>query len=324
MRLIRLVGLLRIIRLLRFNGLLRLARLLRGRGTGGGMGLHAAAVQSIEYGGGVISHIPDHLAVEEDGLAVGKGAGSSLDLAGGAVHAVVEIAEGVPDGGAVLLVPQQVAALQSGRGQDRCCAGGSVERIPSAGAFGLVHILEVNGPVAAASAGAVVAVGHHIAVGGFLQAAHGGAGGVVPGGASKGKQILVPAPVPIGAGEFAGAGIGVVAHQDCAPRIGVAVIQGDDFAVLIHQDELVEGVGHIAIGYVHHVIVSVRDGHVALPYCHGQIGLVIEAVIAGVHLVAGADIQVAAVLVTPQAACVEGDHRVGSLQAGLPQPLPIL
>src|SRR5699024_12621915 len=45
-----------------------------------------------------------------------------------------------------------------------------------------------------------------------------------------------------------------------SPRIGVAVIQGDDFAILIHQDELVEGVGHIAIGYIHHVIVSVRDG----------------------------------------------------------------
>ena len=102
------------------------------------------------------------------------------------------------------------------------------------------------------------------------------------------------------------------------------MVQGHDPPLLVDDQELVEGVAHIAVAGVHHVVIGIGDGHVALPHRHGQVGLVVQAVAAGVHLVAGADIQVPAVLVHAQGAGVKGHGGVGPPQAGLAQALPVL
>ena len=289
------------------------------------MGGDAAAVQHIEGGGGVVGDIPHHAAPVGDGLAVGQGRGGGQRLAGHPVGGVGDVVEGIAYGAAALAVPQHIAALQPGGGhQGGGAARGAVQLVLLALAGGLVHVLEVDGALSAA-AHAVIVVGHHISVRGLRQTAHRAAGGVGADGSGKGDQVHIPAPVGVpGPGEFAGGGVGVVAGEHGASGVGVAVVQGNDLAVLVHQNKLVEGVADVAVGDVHHVVEGIGDGHVALPHRHGQVGLVIEAVAAGVHLVAGADIQVAAVLVAAQAARVKGDGGVGPLQAGGAQPVPVL
>ena len=289
------------------------------------MGGDAAAVQGVEGGGAAVGDIPHHAVLPGDGLAVGQGGLGGLVLAGLPVGGVGQVVEGVADGGAALAVPQHVAAVQAGGGQHGGGAAGQVDLHLPAPAAGLVHIVVVGIPVAAALARAVVAVGHDVAVTGLRQAAHRAAGGVGPCGPGKLQHVAVAAPLAVaGAGEPARARVGVVLGEHHAPGVGVAVIQGHQTAVLIHEDELVEGVAHIAVGDVHHVVIGVGDGHVALPHRHGQVGLVVEAVVAGVHLMAGAEVEVAAVLVAPQAASVEGHGGVGPPQAGLPQAVPVL
>ena len=101
------------------------------------------------------------------------------------------------------------------------------------------------------------------------------------------------------------------------------MIQGDDIGILIHQDKLVERVGHIARGDVGHAGKGVGNLHVRLPDGEGQVGLVIEAVTGGIHRMAGVDVQVAAVFVHAQGAGFKVDGGVGPAQAGLPQTLPV-
>ena len=102
------------------------------------------------------------------------------------------------------------------------------------------------------------------------------------------------------------------------------MVQGDDVPAVVHQDELVKGVGDIAGRGVRHAGEGVGDGHVPLPDGEGQVGLVVQAVTAGVHLMGRADIEVAVVLVAAQAARVKGNIGVGPPQAGLSQAVPIL
>ena len=89
------------------------------------------------------------------------------------------------------------------------------------------------------------------------------------------------------------------------------MVQRDQPALLVHQHQLVEGVGYIARGGIGHSGGRVGDGHVLLADCEGQAGLVVQTVGAGVHLVAGADVQQAAVLGAGKAAGVKGDGGVG-------------
>ena len=301
-----------------------------GRGAWGRRGLRlscsqrvggdAGGVQGVEGGHGAFRHIPHHAVPVGDGLAVGQRGGGSLDpVSGNAAGVIGDIVQDL----AALVVPQQIAALQPGGSQNGgIAAGGVVQLVLLSLPGGLVHVLEVHIPVAA-SAHAVVVEGHDVAVGGLLQAAHRGAGGIVPDAPGKGLKVHIPAPVVAAAGEFAGGGVGVVAHHHRASGVGVPVVQSQDLPVLIYQNKLVEGVADIAQADVHDIVEGVGDGHIALAHRHGQVGLMVEAVTAGIHLMAGADVQVIAILVAPQGAGVKGDCGVGPLQAGRPQAVPV-
>ena len=102
------------------------------------------------------------------------------------------------------------------------------------------------------------------------------------------------------------------------------MVQGHDPSPLIHQKELVEGVADIAVAGVHHIVEGIGDLHAGLIHRHGQVGLVVETIAAGVHLVAGAEVEIAAVLIHPQASSIEGHGGVGAQEAGLSQALPVL
>src|SRR5699024_6416995 len=158
-------------------------------------------------------------------------------------------------------------------------------------AGGDVHGLEIDVPGATASC-AVVVIGHHVALAGLSQPPYGGAGDVVA--HCPGEGALLPhaaqSALVEAVGEPAGGGVRIVAHEGHGPGIGIPVVQGHDPPLLVHKEKLVEGVAHIAVAGVHHVIVGVGDLHAGLVHGHGQVGLVVEAVVAGVHLVAGADV----------------------------------
>ncbi len=287
--------------------------------------LHAGAVQGVEHRGGVVGDIPHDLTVIIDGLAVRQGAFGGLVLLRSSVRAVVEVIQGVIDDMSTLAVPQQIAAVQSGGGQHRGSgAGGLGDLRAPALSGGLVHPVVVHIAVAV-SALAVIVIAEHVAVPGLGQPADGGSGGVGPYGPGKLKQVAVAAPGVVAlAPEPARPGVGVVLAERHAPGVGVSVVDGHDAAVLVHKDELVEGVAHIAVGLVHHVVIGVGDSHAVLLHGDGHVGLVVQPVAGGIHLVAGADIEVAAVLVAAQGARIEGVYGVGPSEAGLTQPLPVL
>ena len=283
------------------------------------MGGDAGGVQGVEGGSGVVSGVPHRLSVVIDGGAVGQGAGGGLYRAGAAGAVVADIREGSAGGAVFLVVPQQVAAVQAGGNQLGRGGTGRGDGAAGGGNAVLGDVAQVDGTGTAARR-AVIVVGRHVAAAGLGQPAQGGPGGVVAGLAGE----FLERDIGDQAAELAAARLGVVAHQGSPPGIGVAVVQGDDVLVAVHQHELVKGVAHVAHRGVHYLGIGVQNGHALLLHADGQVGLVVQAVAAGVHLVAGADVELAAVLVHPQGAGVKGGGGVGAVQAGLAQALPVL
>ena len=282
--------------------------------------------------------VPHHLAVVADGMAAGHlHAVSGLDVGDGAVGGIGSILD------AFLIVivavipllsqlPQDVAAVRTGGNQHRLRAvqlgvAGPGGKLTHGGAVGGDVILagiaqeDVHGVLSDGGSRALTgaAVGGQVAGGGLRQVGHIGAGGILAQPAGPGGQVEGFAAV----GEGVAPRLVVVNGQTGPSGVGVAVVQSHQPPLAVHQDELVEGVGHIAL-VGHHVVIAVGDGHIGLAHREGQIGLVVQPVAGLVHLMAGTHIEVAVVLVAPQAAGIKGDGGVGPPQAGLAQAVPVL
>ena len=92
-----------------------------------------------------------------------------------------------------------------------------------------------------------------------------------------------------------------ILHDHGRSGIGIAVVQRQQL-VAVSQDKLVEGVAHIAIAHIHHLGILVADDHIREIDAEDHIGLMVQAVRAFVHTVAGMDIQHIPILGHAQAA----------------------
>ena len=102
------------------------------------------------------------------------------------------------------------------------------------------------------------------------------------------------------------------------------MIEGNDVPVRVNQDELVEGVADVAGVGIGDLIVYVGDFHISLTKGNQHIGLMIQPVIAAVHLVACEDIENAVRLSTSQRAGVEGHSCIGAGDNSLTCEIPSL
>ena len=161
---------------------------------------------------------------------------------------------------------------------------------------------------------------HQIVGGGELEAAHADAGIIIMvGGVHDLQNVDHGGP----AVEGLGTGLGTVLEEGHTAGVVVAVVHGQQ-ALAVHPDELVEGVADVAVAAVQDSGELVGDGHVADADGDHHIGLVIQTVVGGVHLVAGADIEDAAAAVEAQGTGLEGGHGVGTVDAGVVHLFPVL
>ena len=144
----------------------------------------------------------------------------------------------------------------------------------------------------------VIVVCHDVVFGGLCQAADRSAGRVIAGLAGKISDTSAAAPLTIGlAGEFSCRSFVVVPGMHDAAGIGVTMVQSYEVTILIDHQELVEGVADIAVAGVEDVVIGVGDGEVTLPHSHHEVGLMVQPVAAGIHLMACADVKIVAVFI---------------------------
>ena len=237
----------------------------------------------------MIGGVPYHFSIIVDGLAIRQGGRSTLEAISVACAVVSDIVKRIIKQTALKGIPENVATIQAG-GNHLWCRSTFIRRNATDDCRPLNTLLwdiaNVDIPSLVRAGGKVyVVIGRHISAVGLGQAAQRGPCGVGAHLAWEGlnSDIADPSaerPVPR---------LGIVHHKDGGAGIGVAVAQGDDRSILAHQHELVKGVADIAHGSVHHFIVGIQHGHALLVHAQGQVGLMVQSVDAGIHLMAGAD-----------------------------------
>ena len=94
--------------------------------------------------------------------------------------------------------------------------------------------------------------------------------------------------------------------------------------VLCDPDPLGEGVGHIAVAQVHHLVPLIRHGHGGKVDGEGHVGLVAGTLFVGVHFVAGVDVEPSAGFGEVHGALVKGDIGVGTPDHAVIHLVPVL
>ena len=93
--------------------------------------------------------------------------------------------------------------------------------------------------------------------------------------------------------------------------------------VAVRQDKLIEGVADIPIPSIHHSGLLIGDLHFGDAHAENQIRLMMLAVYAFVHFMAGMHIEHVLILRHAQTACSKGNIGVRAVKGGLPHAKPV-
>ena len=298
-----------------------------GLGDRGGVAV-GANVDLIEDRLGPVGHIPDDLAVCQNGSAVAelavKGPDAALGLALAVQEAVflhIVLGPGQEE-------PVRGELQQMGRGDGDVVGFFVIGQPVELGILVGEGILGGGGdedvPVDLHQVGAdllvIGAACHQIVRGGKLKAAQTDAGVVVVIGGADDGQGIDHGGLAV---EGLGTGLLAVLEQGHGPGIVVAVVHGQQ-GIAVHPDELVEGMADIAVGAVPDLGQLVRDLHVADAQGDHHVGLMVQTILGGVHLMGGADVEDIAAAVEAAGTGIEGDGGVGTIDAGVVHLFPVL
>ena len=275
----------------------------------------------------VLGGVPPHLAVDDGGRAVGKARVRRIDRA---VRGTVRLEENIAH--ALPRAPQQQAAvpahLHKLRGEDRQIR---IIRQPAhlyggVGEAVLRHGGDEHVPLAVVRIDARrrlidAAAGNEIVRARDGEAAEIRAGGIIILDVPERHQTDALAAQGVARRAEIGQAFSAAADRLVAIEIrgagtSVAVVERDE-PIAVEREELVEGMADIAVFVVHHVAAHVGDGHVTLAHEEGQVRLM-----TGIHLVAGVDIEIRAVLRHAQGARVERNGRILAIEADAVEALP--